>query len=399
MACGYDLDYVSDHFLQTTVVEDGKLKTEGGATYKALILPSVKCLPVETFERINALAQQGATVIYTGQYPEDVPGLARLEERRSRFAAIRKQLPAAPSFDRVAEHKSGQGTIITGVRYEDVLSGYGAGKELFVKDFGGHLARRKHANGSIYFFTMLRNNSVDTWVPLGVQARSALYFNPVTGSRGKARLRHRDGATEVYMQLQPGESLIMKTFTDKDVQAEDWIYYRPTGTETALTSGWTLRFTASEPAIDGVFQLATLGSWTELGDDALRKNMGTGCYSITFDFAKKADKEYRLCLGDVRESAAVKVNGQEVSVLYAVPFETTIGAYLRDGSNRIEIEVTNLPANRIAEYDRQGVEWRIFHEINFVSITYQNTRFDAWGVVPSGLPGPVTIREMERIDF
>jgi hypothetical protein len=53
--------------------------------------------------------------------------------------------------------------------------------------------------------------------------------------------------------------------------------------------------------------------------------------------------------------------------------------------------VTNLPANSIADYDRRGVEWRIFHEINFVDITYRNTTFEKWEPVPSGLLGPVVI--------
>ncbi|MDR1332671.1 MAG: glycosyl hydrolase family 2, partial [Tannerella sp.] len=91
----------------------------------------------------------------------------------------------------------------------------------------------------------------------------------------------------------------------------------------------------------------------------------------------------------------VRVNGKNAGTLYAVPFETLIGDLLRDGENTIAIEVTNLPANRISDYDRRNVEWRIFHEINFVSITYRDTRFDAWEPLPSGLPGPVVIRELE----
>ena len=103
-------------------------------------------------------------------------------------------------------------------------------------------------------------------------------------------------------------------------------------------------------------------------------------------------------MGDVRESARIRVNGKDAGTLVAVPFETNIGDLLNNGDNTIEIEVTNLPANRIADYDRKGVEWRIFQEINFVSITYKDTRFDGWGLVPSGLLGPVVIRELERIN-
>jgi hypothetical protein len=43
------------------------------------------------------------------------------------------------------------------------------------------------------------------------------------------------------------------------------------------------------------------------------------------------------------------------------------------------------------------VEWRIFHEINFVNIAYKNALFDTWNTLPSGLLGPVGIRELEII--
>ena len=129
----------------------------------------------------------------------------------------------------------------------------------------------------------------------------------------------------------------------------------------------------------------------------MQRNMGTGRYSLTFELSKKPEAEYQLSLGDVRESAVVRINGEIADTLYAVPFETMIGSLLKEGENVIEIEVTNLPANRIADFDRRGVEWRIFHEINFVSITYQPTKFDIWEVMPSGLLGPVTITELKKV--
>ena len=45
--------------------------------------------------------------------------------------------------------------------------------------------------------------------------------NPMNGVSGKARLRQKDGKTEVYLQLVSGESAILKTFTEVDVQAPE----------------------------------------------------------------------------------------------------------------------------------------------------------------------------------
>lgn len=398
MECGYDLDYISDHFIKTTSIEKGLLKTEGGTTYKALILPSVKCIPLETIEQIRRLAEQGATIIIADHYPSDVPGFSRLDERKNLFNEQISLFPEVASFEKVSVNTMKKGKVITGSNYKDMLKTWKNNEEHFVSEFGGQMIRRKHEGGHIYFFTMLKNNPLDRWVTLGVNAKSAMFFNPMNGEKGLANLRNKNGKTEVYMQLKPGESIILKTFNNRNLKTDKWTYYEPTGNNMGLNNGWTLHFEESEPVVSGIFELNTLSSWTDIEDDNLKKNMGTGRYSLEFNFEKKPGYEYLLSLGDVRESARIFINGQDAGTLFTVPFEITIGSLLHDGQNRIEIDVTNLPANRISDYDRRGVKWRIFHEINFVSITYKPTFFDYWEVVPSGLLGPVMIQELKIIE-
>jgi hypothetical protein len=374
---GYDLDYISDQFVLSTQAENGLLKTQGGATYKALLVPAAHLMPLETLRQLVQLAENGAQIIFTDHLPNDVPGLAN---RRAEMKGLLEKL------------KSLSDNVKLGSDYKDLLGGYK--QEAFVSDLGGQLVRRKHATGHTYFMTLLQNRLIDGWVPLAVTAESAIIFDPMTGKEGYAKLRQSEQGTEVYLQLKPGQSLIIKTYTQKVSVKNQWEYWTPTGEEIVLTEHWNLRFTNSEPAIKESFHLDNLGSWTALSHPDLQKNMGTGIYKNQFQFNKKAGADYLLQLGDVRESAKVKVNGQEVVTLFAVPFETRIGSYLKEGENLIEIEVTNLPANRIRNYDQRGVQWRNFHEINFVSITYRPTKFDNWEIMPSGLLGPVKIVEV-----
>lgn len=60
-------------------------------------------------------------------------------------------------------------------------------------------------------------------------------------------------------------------------------------------------------------------------------------------------------------------------------------------NNVLEIEVTNLAANRIADLDRRKIPWKQFHEINFVNIDYKLFDAAAWPAMDSGLLGPVTL--------
>ena len=64
---------------------------------------------------------------------------------------------------------------------------------------------------------------------------------------------------------------------------------------------------------------------------------------------------------------------------------------LKAGDNELRIEVTNLPANRIADLDRRGVKWRKMEEINVVDINYKKTTYNEWAPVPSGLNSEVKL--------
>jgi hypothetical protein len=102
-------------------------------------------------------------------------------------------------------------------------------------------------------------------------------------------------------------------------------------------------------------------------------------------------KSYLLQLGKVAESARVYVNGQEIGLLWAQPFELDITKHLRYGKNTLRIEVANLMANRIRDLDQRKVEWRNYHEINFVNIDYKNFDASGWTLRDSGLLGPVKL--------
>ncbi len=393
---GYGEDYISDKYIQSATVEKGMIKTIGGTTYKALIIPAVKRMTLATATKLKQLAEQGATIVFMSHYPSDVPGLSKLSERLSDLKQTLNAFPKVSSFEKVSAFEMGKGRILTGTDLETLLSATNVAKEPFVSELGGQAIRRKNDTGYHYFLAMLQNKPIDGWVPLAVKAKSAMLFNPMNGTSGKAKIRTNKGVTEVFLQLQPGESLILKTFTTEKVDQEDWIYLVPEKESRELNTGWSLSFEESEPAITETFAINTPCSWTTLSNPDLKRNMGKGNYKTTFVMDDLSAADYLLQLGDVRESARVRVNGVEVATLFAVPFEMNIKKYLRKGENTLEVIVSNLPANRISDYDRRKVNWRIFEEINFVSITYKESDFSSWEAFPSGLLGPVRITACEK---
>ena len=87
----------------------------------------------------------------------------------------------------------------------------------------------------------------------------------------------------------------------------------------------------------------------------------------------------------------MRLNGRDLGVLLEPFFAVETGP-LRTSGNVLEVEVTNLSANRVRDLDRRGVQWKIFRDINFVGIDYRPFDASGWPVRPSGLPGPVTLQ-------
>jgi hypothetical protein len=51
--------------------------------------------------------------------------------------------------------------------------------------------------------------------------------------------------------------------------------------------------------------------------------------------------------------------------------------------------------NRIRYMDQHGLEWRKFHEINFVNIDYEPFDASGWEPMSSGLLGPVVLNAVD----
>ncbi|MDE7141567.1 MAG: hypothetical protein K2O33_01555 [Muribaculaceae bacterium] len=382
LSAGYDCDYISDRFVETLSVEpDGRLRSEGGTLYRGLVVPGARLMQPSVVEKLAALAEKGATVVFAGGFPTDVPGNADLANRRERMAAA-------------LGHLKGLGNIIIADNITEGLARTGVKPEVMRRDLGLRIVRRiNEVGGHNYFVANLADKAVDGFVPLAPEAGAVMIFDPLTGRSGVAESRpDSEGGSLVRLQLAPGESLMLKTFPGQ-LSETAWRYVERTGNPVRLTSGWSISFPRSEPPIDGPFATDTLTEWCSLPIPQATVNAATGRYTVTFEIDDPAiADEWVLDLGDVRESARVKVNGAEAPAAWSVPFRVWIGPLLKPGENTLEIDVTNLQANRIADYERRGIEWRKFKDANIASVT--NARqfsFGDWPVVPSGLNSEVTL--------
>lgn len=160
---------------------------------------------------------------------------------------------------------------------------------------------------------------------------------------------------------------------------------------------WKVEPVAGGPELPPATTVSDLAGWHVL-DDAFS---GTMRYSTSFDADGEEWKKRRqtrqtvlIDLGDVREIARVKINGKDFGVKFMAPYEFRVSAGdLKEKGNVLEIEVTNLGANRLRWNDRNKVKWKYFRDINVVGTDYKPLDASKYEVKASGLLGPVTWRD------
>ena len=95
---------------------------------------------------------------------------------------------------------------------------------------------------------------------------------------------------------------------------------------------------------------------------------------------------------------------KELGTLIAPPFHDRLPADKLKDENTLEVSVSNLMANRIADMDRHGMVWKRFYNANVAAHDPANRGagnvFSAakWTPRESGLIGPVTLTSLEEFD-
>lgn len=396
---GYSFDYISDLQINNTTNAGEKLRTTGG-TYSTLIIPGCKYIPLETFEKVLKLAEEGAMVIFYGGMPENIAGWADFEEKSSVFSKLKDGLNLTDTNNSdVKRADVGKGVILTGNNLELLLSVADVNREPMVGK-GIKFFRRKYEKGYCYFVVNQGTEPFEGWLPLGKRYASAALFNPMTGDLGMSKLRLSDNYSEIYARINPKESFVIRTF-DTPVSGNSYTFYDKTAEPENITGSWKVEFVEGGPVLPKPKVVDTLYSWTRFGGEQVKDFSGTARYTINFKRPAGKAEAWTINLGKVCESARVSLNGKEVATLTGPDYQIIIDQALVKPENILEVKVSNLAINRIAYNDRNNIPWKLFYNINMSGRNRETTKnglFDASYLEPreSGLIGPVTITPVKK---
>ena len=248
----------------------------------------------------------------------------------------------------------------------------------------GLLATRWRKGGETGYFVVNMGKVART---VSAGGRSFGVMDPLTGTIEQDRRE--------AVAMAPAHSLFLvgEGFAVEEVAARDVV-----SGIAEISGSWEMSPVCGGPALPAKRTLDALAGW-----DAFDENFsGTMVYRTTFDLAGLGEKGMakRLSLGDVREIARVRLNGCDLGVRFMPPYEFAVPAdALREKDNVLEVEVTNLGANRLRWNDVNKVDWKYFCDINMIGIDTNGMLLDAasWPVLKSGLLGPVSIVSADEL--
>ena len=153
-----------------------------------------------------------------------------------------------------------------------------------------------------------------------------------------------------------------------------------------LKGPWKLLFQKGRGAPSET-EFQGLVSLTESVDFGIRHFSGTVTYKTAFTFHPSRGRTL-LELGDVKNIAHVYLNGKDCGTVWKEPWAADVTHAIREGTNELVIEVTNLWPNRIIGDLRPDCPQKV---------TYTHMKFytPESPLLESGLIGPVKLTVYE----
>ena len=241
----------------------------------------------------------------------------------------------------------------------------------------------------IYFVANRSEQAVNSSCMFRVTEKQAGLWHPVTGEiRDLPAVSVGDGRTTLALQFAPLESYFI-VFCKSPRASEKVIRSFPSQQPVKeITGPWQVAFESkvSEP---GQATFDTLEDWSKRPEDKIKFFSGVATYRKTFEAPKlepdsKGEKQF-IDLGVVKNMARVRLNGQDLGIVWCAPWRVEVTGALKPGANELEVTVANLWVNRLIGDAALPQEKRR-------TWTSNNPYHAGDALLESGLLGPVTLQ-------
>jgi hypothetical protein len=399
---GYNFDFFDDDsFKQLGRVEKGALAL-GPNRYKAVILPSVEHMPLDTLQKLEEFARNGGILIATAHPPQNVPGQTATQSDQQKIMELSRRIFEGQSAvgHLVADDSNLLKSKLNGLLRPDIQLSPATPEIGFI--------HRKTEAAEVYFVANTSNANRKVKATFRVRGMKPEWWNPFDGMVAPATIEaESEAGLTVALELEPYASRVL-VFTKRSLPSLQVKSPATMPQPIDLSTGWQLTF-GERGAPE---RMENLRSWTE--NEATRYFSGTVTYEKTvnvpeeflqngvalrLDFGQGqaiAEEPYRPPRGPgmtaaldapIRDAAVVYINDRKAGSIWCPPFAVDVSGLLRRGENRIKVVVANTAINYMAGH--------ALPDYRLLNLRYgerfQPQDMDKVQPVVSGLLGPVRL--------
>ena len=264
----------------------------------------------------------------------------------------------------VGERRVGSGRLIWGKTLEEITTADGVSPDFSSDDVAAlpllHHIHRRMGDTDAYFVAWGGAEGRDVTCTFRVTGKVPEIWNPVTGAIETAGTWDVvGGKTRVNLRFPPSGSVFVVFREPAQGPGPGLQEVKPEGPPAqvlSLDGPWEVRFLSGRGAPEqSTFK--KLISWPEHAHPGIKYYSGTAEYrtvlnapdNFTTQQLNNSGKGSRLFLdlGRVEVIAEVRVNDQELGVLWTPPYRLDITRCLKPGRNTVTVQVANLWVNRM----------------------------------------------------
>ena len=373
---GYNFDGCNAEVVLTRLsVKDGRLVLPDGMSYRVLVLPDVETMTPRLLRKIKELSDAGAAIIASPKPPQQSPSFADMGAGDAEVKKLAGELWP---------------NLVTGKTPAEFLGERGVKPDFSATPLLRHI-HRTIGDAEVYFVANPEPKNVAATASFRVTGKLPEFWWPDTGRmEPTVAFEEKGGVTTVPLSLEPSGSVfvvfrqpsggmdpvVSATRNGKAVlpigksdetnaidisrgeilQSGNYDFKTADGKSRELNvtlpavqelvRSWEVAF---DPQWGGPAKVTfdKLEDWSKRPEDGIKYYSGTAVYRTTFE-AKRPDSKSRiyLDLGKVAVMAEVKLNGQDIGILWKPPYRVDVTSALKNGENKLELNVVNLWINR-----------------------------------------------------
>ncbi len=378
---GYNYDSFNPDVLMNMKITDGKVVTQGGATYKILVIPAHTAMnpnnkiSIASIKKIIELVKAGATVLIDSTYKK------LFVQSGVTFNFVGEKNMIASSL--------GKGKFVLTPFVAESFEMLGLPKDVKLLNYKADYKKlafthRKINEADVYFLS--NQSSKQETFTLAFRTKNKLpeYWHTTQPSVTKLRDWYvKDSSTVVTIELFPYQTTFI-VFRDSTqlLKGEGGHSVNAVPNNAVWTSDWQLQFDTAYGGLSRPLLTKDLKDWTSYTDTSIKYYSGTVVYKNSFMLENT--NWVMLSFSKIENIATIKVNGIDCGTIFTYPYYTNISKAVKKGLNTIEIAVTNTWNNRLILDSQLPPEKRItytMHPFNWSKKSLQ----------PAGIIGEVKI--------